>query len=91
MHDADALRQLMLDAGFEKVEVHQKPKSLRLPAPADFLWQYVYSTPLAQVADQAGEDKRKVLERDICTQWDAFVVDGAIPFQVGMTTAIAKN
>lgn len=87
MHDADALRQLMVDAGFENVEVQQKPKSLRLPAPADFLWQYIYSTPLAQVADQAGEEKRKVLERDICTQWDAFVVDGTMPFQVGMTTA----
>jgi hypothetical protein len=41
---------------------------------------------LAAVADQAGDHKRKVLEREICAHWEVYVVDSAMPFQVGMTT-----
>jgi len=87
MHDVDELSELMRSAGFRGVDVQAKPKILRLPAPRDFLWQYIDSTPLAEAARQAGEAKRATLERDVCAQWQAFVVDGAMQLQVGMTTA----
>ena len=89
MHDVDELKELMRSAGFRKVNVEAKSKALRLPAPADFLWQYIHSTPLAEAAARAGEVKRAALERDICEQWQEFVVDGFLPLQVGMTTATA--
>jgi hypothetical protein len=89
MHKTDELSELMRSAGFREVDVQAKPKSLRLPAPADFLWQYIYSTPLSEAAAQAGEVKRDALERDVCVQWQEFVVDGSMLLQVGMTTATA--
>jgi ubiquinone/menaquinone biosynthesis C-methylase UbiE len=89
MHDVDELKELMRSAGFRKIDVEAKPKTLRLPAPADFLWQYIHSTPLAEPATQAGEDKRAALERDVCVQWQDFAVDGSLSLQVGMTTATA--
>jgi ubiquinone/menaquinone biosynthesis C-methylase UbiE len=89
MHDVDELKELVRSAGFRNVEVEAKPKTLRLPAPADFLWQYIHSTPLAEAAAQAGEAKRAALERDVCAQWQEHVVDGFLPLQVGMTTATA--
>jgi ubiquinone/menaquinone biosynthesis C-methylase UbiE len=89
MHDVDQLTELMRSAGFREVEVQVRPKTLRLPPPADFLWQYISSTPLAQAAAQAGEAKREALERDICPQWQQFVVAGSLPLQVGVTTARA--
>jgi ubiquinone/menaquinone biosynthesis C-methylase UbiE len=89
MHDVDELTELMRSAGFREVDVQAKPKTLRLPAPADFLWQYIHSTPLAEAAAQAGEAKRDALERDVCVQWQEFVVDGSMLLQVGMTTATA--
>lgn len=87
MHDVDELARLMRSAGFREVDVQQKPKHLSLPAPADFLWQYIHSTPMAEAAAQAGGQKRHALERDVCAQWQEFVVDGSMPLQVGMTTA----
>jgi hypothetical protein len=33
--------------------------------------------------------KRDALERDVCVQWQEFVVDGSMSLQVGMTTATA--
>jgi ubiquinone/menaquinone biosynthesis C-methylase UbiE len=87
MSDPDELGELMRSAGFRDVAVRAKTKSLRLPAPADFLWQYLYSTPLAEAVAKTGETKRCALERDVCAKWKEFVIDGAMSLQVGMTTA----
>ena len=91
MHDADELAGLMRSAGFRDVDVQARRKTLRLPPPADFLWQYIHSTPMAEAAAKAGEDRRSTLERDVCSQWQEFVVDGSMSLQVGMTTATAHN
>lgn len=91
MHDADELDGLMRDAGFRQVDVRVKPKALRLPAPGDFLWQYIDSTPIAAAVAQAGEAKRQALHLDVCAQWQQYVVDGAMPLQVSMTTVTALN
>lgn len=89
MHDVDEISEFMRSAGFQQVDVQAKSKALRLPAPGDFLWQYIGSTPMAEAAAQAGKDKRDALERDVCAQWQEFVVDGVLSLQVGITTATA--
>lgn len=89
LHDVDELRELLRTAGFGKVEVQAATKSLRLPAPADFLWQYIHSTPIAATASQAGEAERAALEREVCEGWEPFVANGSLSLQVGMTTATA--
>jgi ubiquinone/menaquinone biosynthesis C-methylase UbiE len=89
MHDGDELREIMRSAGFRKVDVQAKLKSLRLPAPEDFLWQYLCSTPLAEAVAQAGEAKRDALQREVSAKWQEFVADGSMQLQVGITTATA--
>jgi ubiquinone/menaquinone biosynthesis C-methylase UbiE len=89
MHDVNELTELMRGAGFRDVEVESQPKDLRMPPPVDFLWQYIYSTPLAQAAGQASQEQRDALERDICGRWQAFVENGSMPFRVGVTIGIA--
>lgn len=89
MHDVDELTELMRGAGFHEVKVEAQPKDLRLPPPAEFLWQYVYSTPLAQAAGQASQEQRNALERDVCGRWRAFSEKDSMPFRVGVTTGIA--
>lgn len=89
MHDVDELTELIRGAGFREVNVEAKPKDLHLPAPADFLWQYIYSTPLAQAAGQASQEQRDALERDVCGQWRIFAEGGSMPIRVGVTTGAA--
>jgi ubiquinone/menaquinone biosynthesis C-methylase UbiE len=91
LHDAAALTELMRSAGLREIDVKAKPMTLRLPPPADFLWQYILSTPLAEAAAQAGQPKRDALEQDVCAQWQDFVTDGSMSLQVGMTTAGARK
>lgn len=89
MHDANELRDLFDEASFKKVKIDAKPKRLVVPPPREFLWQYIHSTPLAQQAMTADAQIREGLERDICPQWEEFVVGDRIHFDVGMTTVSA--
>lgn len=89
MHGANEITELMESVGFRKIEVQFKPKSLLVPGPQDFLWQYVFSTPMAEAATRAGAQGREALERDVCDRWQEFVVNGRLSFEVGMTTASA--
>jgi len=89
MHDADELMGLLGGAGFREIDIQSRPRALELPAPADFLWQYIQSTPLAEALAQAGEAQCDALERDVCAQWREFAADGSMTLEVGMTTASA--
>ena len=91
LHDPDAIANMMRDAGFREVKVQAEPKPLRLPLPADFFWQYVYSTPLIEPVSKVSAEQRTALEEDVCGRWQALVKDGALPVEVGMTTATARK
>jgi SAM-dependent methyltransferase len=89
MHDPDELAELLRGAGFREINVTAKVKTLRLPPPADFLWQYIQSTPIAAAVAKAGEARRTALEHEVCAKWQEFVVENSLSLQVGMTTASA--
>lgn len=91
MHDPDQIAQLMRSAGFREIDIQAKLKTINVPPPTDFLWQYVHSTPMAEAAAQAGEAERDALERDVGEQWQEFVVDGSMVLEVRMTTAIGRK
>lgn len=91
LSDSEAMRTLLASAGFHDIDVTRSRKTLRLPAPQDFLWQYVHSTPLAPVFGKANEAQRAALANDLGTRWQEFVHDGAMQLEVGMTTARATR
>ena len=91
LHDPEQVGDLMQRAGFREVDIERQTKTLRVPKPTEFLWQYVNSTPIAEAAARAGEGKREAIERDICAQWQEFVLDGGMAFEVSMTTATARK
>lgn len=92
LHDPDELGELVREAGFADMRAEAKPKTLRLPPPADFLWQYVRSTPLAGMAAHAGDAECQAFERDVCAQWREFAEDdGSMSLRVGVTTGIATK
>lgn len=91
LHDEAELRDLLTAAGFSDVEVRAAPKSLSLPPPEDFLWQYVHSTPLSEPVGKLDEEKRDALERDVCEHWKMAVKNGALELEVRMTTVTARK
>jgi ubiquinone/menaquinone biosynthesis C-methylase UbiE len=91
LNDPDVLRTLVSGAGFRDVSVETYTRKLKLPAPRDFLWQYVHSTPLAEAVNRADEQSRAALERDVVSEWQAFVEDGAMTVSPRMVLATARK
>jgi ubiquinone/menaquinone biosynthesis C-methylase UbiE len=91
LHDAEELRRLLDGAGFTDVVLDRRLKTLRLPPPQDFLWQYLHSTPMAAAVGQIGEAARAGLEQQMVAGCEPFVDDGALLMEVGMLTAIARH
>lgn len=91
LHDTGQMHDLMDGAGFSDVAVQSTARTLRLPAPADFLWQYLNSTPLADAVAQLDRKGREALERDVVEGWQAFVVDGALMLQLDNVVGTARK
>jgi ubiquinone/menaquinone biosynthesis C-methylase UbiE len=86
LHDGEQLEGLMSEAGFSGIAAGRAQKTLRLPPPEDFLWQYVHSTPLVALVGQAGEAQRAALSRDVAARWKKFAAGDALALEVGVTT-----
>jgi ubiquinone/menaquinone biosynthesis C-methylase UbiE len=91
LHDTAEIQDLVSGAGFHDVSVQSDTKSLRLPAPEEFLWQYVQSTPLAGAVAQVDDDRRGLLEHDVVANWQEFEKDRALVLQVRMVVATARK
>ena len=91
LHETGNLQRLMSDAGFREVAIRSDTKRLRLPAPKEFFWQYVRSTPLADAVAQLDDERRAALERDVVVPWQEFVEDGALTLQLDVVVATARK
>ena len=78
LDDAEQVTSLVEEAGFRDVAAHATAIDLRLPPPKEFLWQYVFSTPLAAAVSQSDRRKRDALEEAIVERWQPFVEDGGL-------------
>lgn len=91
LHDEQEIRQLLNEAAFKDIAIQAVIKELPLPEPEKFLWQYVYSTPLAGALAGASDEALSSLAHRIATDWQQFVQDRALWLQVRMVTATARR
>lgn len=91
LDDPEELRELLDAAGFTDVVVDRHRKTLRLPPPQDFLWQYIYSTPMVEAVAQVGDESRAALEQRMVAGCEPFLDDGALVMEARMLTAIARR
>lgn len=90
-HDTAEIRGIVRGAGFHDVSAESETRSLRLPAPQEFLWQYVHGTPLAGATEQMDDESRSALEHDVVTKWQQFVEDRALLLQVRVVVVTARR
>ncbi|KUI47234.1 hypothetical protein AU198_04335 [Mycobacterium sp. GA-1199] len=85
------LGQLLEGAHFQDVAVKTMTKTLRLPPPAEFLWQYLQVTPIAGLVLGADDDRRQGLEDDVVAQWQDFVDHGDLVVDLSIAMATARK
>lgn len=91
LHDPDEIEELLRAGGFQDVEVAAEALPISLPTPRDFLWQYIWSTPLAGVVSEADDEAHAALEREIVEGWKPFEHDGGMVYEQEIVTATARK
>lgn len=91
MNDPDAVAALLTDAGLADVHATVEPATLRLPAPAEFLWQYINLTPMGPFVAAAPDDDQAAMERQMAERGQPFVVDGGVPVEQPMVIATGRR
>jgi hypothetical protein len=71
------------------VHVRAEARELSLPAPADFLWQYVGSTPLAAIVADADDRGQAALAADVIAEWRRLGDGEGMALRQRMLTATA--
>ena len=91
MHDPDALARLLQDAGFRDVSAEVSSAMFQLPAPAEFLWQYINLSPMGPFVAEAPEEAKLAMEQQVVDRWEPFVVDGKTRVDQPMVIASGRG
>ena len=91
IHDPANLEELLRDGGFADVESTVYTATFDLPAPAEFLWQYINLTPMAPMVDGAPDSAKAAMEAQVVETWAPFVVDGRVPVAQPMVLTHARR
>ena len=91
IHDPGTLASLLRAAGFEGVTADVYRATLRLPAPVDFLWQYINLTPMGPFVAQAPEEAQAAMERQAVEGWHPYTVDGRLRVEQPMVVAAGRR
>ena len=91
MHDPSVLANLLKEAGFTDVQAKEYDATFDLPAPLEFLWNYINLTPLSTFVADAPEEAKAALERQFVQAAESAVVDGRLPVVQPMALAWAQR
>jgi ubiquinone/menaquinone biosynthesis C-methylase UbiE len=91
LHDPREVGRLLREAGFRDVDVRSEIRTLHVPPPREFLWQYVTSTPLGPMVAGAGEDRRNALETEVVAGWEPFVEGDRLTLDQSAVVATARK
>jgi len=91
MHDPEGLAALLRDAGLADVNATVEPATLRLPAPAEFLWQYINLTPMRPFVAAAPADARAAMERQMAHDGALFVAHGGVSVDQPMVIGTGRH
>jgi ubiquinone/menaquinone biosynthesis C-methylase UbiE len=91
LHEPDELRGLMVDAGFRRCDARAHSRTLRLPSPEEFLWQYVSATPLAAAVTDLDDHARTAVAQDVVASWQPFTQQGSLMLELGFSVASGER
>ncbi len=91
MHDPDALEILLTEAGLDGVATSEYEAQLDLPAPAEFLWQYINLTPMAPLVAEASDTAKAAMEAQVVETWASWVSGGRVPLAQPIVLASARR
>ncbi|HEX7122868.1 MAG TPA: methyltransferase domain-containing protein [Gemmatimonadaceae bacterium] len=89
--DGKQLEQLLGDAGFGSVVVRTHTQELEAPAPRQFFWGYIASTPLAGMVPRPDDPRGAALERDAVAALQPWVQGDGMRFRQEAVVGTARR
>ncbi len=91
MPDPESLAALLRDAGLADAKATVEPATLRLPAPAEFLWQYINLTPMRPFVAAAPAEAQAAMERQMVRDGARFVAHGGVAVDQPMVIGTGRQ
>jgi SAM-dependent methyltransferase len=91
LHDPDVVGALLREGGFLEISTRIATATFRLPAPAEFLWQYINLTPMAAVVEHATESAKDAMEQQFIDSTRGQVKNGVTIVEQPMVIATARR
>lgn len=91
MNDPVELGELLSQAGFVNIETTENLVQLDLPAPAEFLWNYVNATPMARLVHQAPDAAKAAMEAQLIESCASLMVGERVPLAQPAVLATASR
>jgi ubiquinone/menaquinone biosynthesis C-methylase UbiE len=90
LHESEEIEELLRRGGFERSEIRAESIRLSLPGAAEFLDQYLASTPLSAMWATAEEPARSAVRREVLEGWRPIEGEGGLEGEQPMVLAIAS-
>jgi hypothetical protein len=91
LNDPQELRDLLNTAGFDPQKVSPHTRQVQLPAAREFMWQYIYCTPLMSLLTESGAANTDALERAVVAGWQPWVADHGMRYEQSVLAASARR
>jgi hypothetical protein len=88
---SEAMRQLMVEAGFQDAQVRSRTLTTRLPAIADFVLQHLSASPVASAVAALSDAARAALSVEVSTALRAYCDGDGVAFTEVTNVAIAAR
>ena len=91
LDDAARMGSLLGDAGFSGVAARPRVRTVQLPSPRDFMWQYIYCTPLMALVPESDSAIAEALERDVVAGWQPWVSGEGMRYEQSVLMSTARR
>jgi ubiquinone/menaquinone biosynthesis C-methylase UbiE len=91
LNDPREMEVLLTGAGFSSVTVSSHSRSVQLPPAREFMWQYIYCTPLMALLPQSGNAQTEALERDVVAAWEPWASGDGLQYDQANLVSSARR
>lgn len=90
LNDPQELADLLTAAGFAQVRVRLHRKQVHPPAARDFMWHYIYCTPLMAWLPQSGNAQTRALEEAVVAGWQPWQHGEGMSYEQAVLVGTAR-
>jgi ubiquinone/menaquinone biosynthesis C-methylase UbiE len=91
LYDPREMEALLTNAGFSSVATHTHARNIQLPSAREFMWQYIYCTPLMAELPQSGNAQTAALEHDVVAWWQPWASGDGMRYDQSVLVSSARR